>query len=275
MKRDFTTVTELPGARATREQVERLVHRYHWAGEYCRGRDVLEVACGAGQGLGYLASLSNSIRASDISPDLVAQARAHYGDRVEILEMDAQALRFPDRSLDVVIMFEAIYYLSSAERFADECRRVLRPGGRVLIVTANKDLYDFNPSPFSHQYLGVPELARLFSSRGFSCEFFGVTPVQNVSVRQKILRPVKFLAVKLNLIPKTMSGKTFLKRLVFGKLQTMPAELRPHAAGYVAPTRIDGGRANHRFKVIYLAATLIEDHGATLPTAGVGGLRHA
>ncbi|MCD6265910.1 MAG: BrnT family toxin [Deltaproteobacteria bacterium] len=28
-----------------------------------------------------------------------------------------------------------------------DCVRVLRPGGKVLIATANKDLYDFNPSP--------------------------------------------------------------------------------------------------------------------------------
>jgi SAM-dependent methyltransferase len=258
MNHDFTSVTELAGEEVTREQIERLAHRYHWAGELCGGKDVLEVGCGAGQGLGYLASLSKSLRAGDVTPYLVARAKAHYGSRIEILEMDAQALPFPDQSLDVVILFEAIYYLSSAERFVHECRRVLRPGGRVLVVTANKDLYDFNPSPFSLRYYGVPELRDLFSRRGFSCDFFGVTPVDSVSMRQRMLRPVKMLAAKFNLIPRTMAGKKYLKRLVFGKLVTMPAEVDRSIAPYTPPAPLPAGEPNHRYKVIYLAATLRE-----------------
>jgi SAM-dependent methyltransferase len=253
---DFTTVTELAGEEVSSEQVERVVHRYAWAGEYCRGRDVLEVACGAGQGLGYLKQVSKSLRAGDITPALVARARAHYGQRVDITEMDAQALPFPSRSLDVVILFEAIYYLPRAEAFVDECRRVLRPGGRALIVTANKDLYDFNPSPFASRYYGVPELGALFAARGFDCDFFGVTPVDGVSVRQRILRPVKLLAVKCGLMPKTMTGKRFLKRLVFGNLMVMPAEINAGSAQYLPPAPIDAGVPDKRHKVIYAVATL-------------------
>lgn len=255
MNLDFTTVTELAGDEVPIEQVERLAHRYYWAGEYCRGQDVLEVACGAGQGLGYLASLSNSVCAGDITPALVARARAHYGSRVKITEMDAQALPFPDHSLNVVILFEAIYYLPSAERFVDECRRVLRPGGRVLIVTANKDLYDFNPSPFSHRYYGVSELGEIFGENGFSCEFFGNMSVDTASWRQRILRPIKKLVVKLNLMPKTMAGKKLLKRLVFGRLVPMPAEIDQKTAPYTPPTPLGSGQPDCRFKAIYLVAT--------------------
>jgi SAM-dependent methyltransferase len=262
MTHDFAPVTELPGDEVSPEQLERLASRYFWAGEYCRGLDVLEVACGAGQGLGYLASLSRSLRAGDITPALVARAKAHYGKRIEVTEMDAQALPFPAQSLDVVLLFEAIYYLPSAEQFVHECRRVLRPQGRVLIVTANRDLYDFNPSFLSRRYYGIPELRDLFSARGFSCEFFGVTPVDSVSLRQKMLRPVKMLAAKCNLIPKTMAGKRFLKRLVFGRLVTMPAEVTRSIAPYMPPVPLAAGDANHRYKVIYLAATLSEKTAA-------------
>jgi len=258
MKTDFTTVTELTGDEVPIEQVERLAHRYYWAGEHCRGRDVLEVACGAGQGLGYLASLSKSMRAGDITQSLVASARAHYGRRIEIVKMDAQELPFSDHSLDVVILFEAIYYLPSAECFVDECRRVLRPGGRVLTVTANKDLYDFNPSPFSHQYYGVVELGHLFGKSGFSCEFFGNMLVNAVSWRQRILRPIKTLVVKLGLMPKTMVSKKLLKRLVFGKLVRMPIEINRNTMPYVPPTPISSAHPDQKFKAIYLAAILGE-----------------
>ena len=253
---DFTSVTETPGANVSSEQIVRLAQRYYWAGEYCRSLDVLEVACGAGQGLGYLCSLARSLRAGDITPALVAQARTHYGHRIEISEMDATKLPFPAQSLDVVILFEALYYLPSAASFVAECVRVLRPGGRVLIVTANKDLYDFNPSPFSTIYYGVVELGVLFGSHGFACDFFGDSPLSAVSIRQRALRPIKKLAVKLRLMPKTMDGKRFLKRLVFGKLQPMPAEVDEHTAPRVEPLRISRDGPNRQFKVIYMTATL-------------------
>lgn len=257
-RNDFVSVTELANDEVTKEQVERLVHRYLWAGEYCRNKDVLELACGAGQGLGHLSKLSHTLRAGDISSVLVEQALSHYGQRIDIKVMDAMALPFEDSSLDVVILFEAIYYLSSAGEFAEECRRVLRPGGRVLIATANKDLYDFNPSLFSQRYYGVAELGDLFRDHGFKCEFFGYMPVDTVSWRQRILRPIKALVVKLNLFPKTMAGKKMLKRLVFGRLVPMPAEIGQDIVPFTPPIPLTPGRPDQRFKVIYLAAFLTE-----------------
>lgn len=256
MSQDFSTVTELAGDEVSAEQIERLAHRYYWAGEYCRGKDVLEVACGAGQGLGYLASVAKSLQAGDITPALVAQAKAHYGDRVAVAEMDAMRLSFPERSLDAIILFEAIYYLPEAQVFAEECRRVLRPGGYVLIATANKDLYDFNPSPFSHRYYGVVELGELFGGLGFDCEFYGNVPIDAISWRQRLLRPIKKAVVGLGLMPKTMAGKKLLKRLVFGELVPMPAEIDGSAATYVKPAALPKGQPDRRHKVIYMAARL-------------------
>ena len=47
---------------------------------------------------------------------------------------------YKDNSIDVIILFEAIYYLPSVEKFVSECWRILRDRGKVLIATANKDL---------------------------------------------------------------------------------------------------------------------------------------
>lgn len=254
MDKDFSSVTELAGEPVPQEQVERLIHRYAWAGAYCQDQDVLEVACGDGQGLAHLANLAGSLRAGDISPVHVERVRRHYSDRIQVQVMDALMLPFPDASLDVVIIFEAIYYLESAQRFVVECHRVLRPGGRVLLATANKDLWDFNPSPHSVRYYGVEELGRLFSGQGFDCEFFGNVAVDAVSWRQRLFRPLKKLAVKWHLVPKTMVGKKLLKRLVFGRLIPMPAEVEMASARYSPPTPLSAGKPDRRFKVIYLAA---------------------
>lgn len=256
METNYTEVTELAGDEVSQEQVERLCHRYYWAGNYCRDKDVLEAACGTGQGLGYLASLSRSLKAGDISEEILGRARAHYGNRVDLRLFDTQATPFPDRSLDVILLFEAIYYIPSAVKFAAECRRLLRPGGKVLLATANKDLYDFNPSPFTYEYFGVVELEQLFSHQGFSVECWGAFPVDEASARQRILRPIKALAAKLHLIPKSMKGKKLLKRFVFGKLVRMPAEVAGGMCRYEAPVLLPKGAPDRTHKVVYGMATL-------------------
>lgn len=256
MTQDFTSVTEISGDDVTTEQVERIAHRYVWAGQYCQDLDVLEIACGAGQGLGYLLSVSKSLRAGDIDPELVKQAKAHYRERVSIEVMDALDLPFEYNSLDVVLLFEAIYYLPDVEKFITECKRVLRPGGRLLIVSANKDLYDFNPSPFSHTYYGVVELAELLERHGLSADLSGFWPQTKATIKQRILRPVKKIVVSLGLMPKSMAGKKLLKRLVFGSLVPMPAEIDQTMIEYIDPSALDPKVADRLHKVIYCAAQL-------------------
>ncbi len=254
METDFVSLTEIAGDEVAAEQVERMCQRYRWAGDYSRGKDVLEVACGSGQGLGYLSGLAKSVVAGDYSEPILAIARATYGNRIRIERFDAQAMPFADGAFDVIILFEALYYLPDASRFFAECRRVLRPGGALLIATANKDLFDFNPSPHSYRYFGVAELGEELDKLGFQCEFFGAAPIGAVSARQKLLRPVKMVAARLGLIPKSMAGKKLLKRLVFGQLVKMPAELRPQEAVYATPAVLPPGRADHAHKVLLCAA---------------------
>ena len=254
---DFISVTEIAGDEVTREQVERLCNRYYWAGRFCAGKDVIEVACGTGQGLGYLANMAGSFEGGDYSDNILAIARRHYGERIHLSRFDAQAMPCPDKSKDVVILFEAIYYIPDAERFVQECKRILRPDGVVLLATANKDLYDFNPSPHSYRYYGVPELNELFSKYGFKARFYGDTPVEALSLRQKILRPVKKLVVSSGLMPKSMAGKKLLKKLVFGNLIPMPAEIDETTARYEEPNPIPPDLPDTHHKVIYCAATLV------------------
>jgi ubiquinone/menaquinone biosynthesis C-methylase UbiE len=251
----FVDVTEISGDEVSAEQVERMCHRYLWAAEYCRGKDVVEAACGTGQGLGHLASLARSVSAGDYAAEILAVAQRHYGERIAMTTFDAADMPYPDASVDVVILFEALYYLPSADRFVEECLRVLRPGGAILTATANKDLYDFNASPHSHRSVGVRELNELFSAHGLSVDCFGFMKTDEISVRQKILRPIKKLAVQFDLIPETMRAKKILKRLVFGKLVPMPAEISQDMIDYVAPAPIPHDRPDGSHKVIYCVAT--------------------
>jgi SAM-dependent methyltransferase len=251
---DFVDVTEMPDEPISDEQLVRLIGRYKWATEYCAGSDVVEVGCGAGPGLGMLAAASRSLVAGDVSPAILNQARAHYGDRVPLGLFSGESLPYPDLSKDVIILFEAIYYLKDAQRFVTECRRVLRPGGYILLSTANKDLWDFHPSPHTYTYYGVTELGALLGSNKFDSEFFGFQSTAGSPLRQRILRPVKRLAVATGLMPSTMRGKRLLRRLVFGPSVPMPRELSENDAPYLSPESISAESPDVSHKIIYCAA---------------------
>jgi SAM-dependent methyltransferase len=256
MRTNFTSVTETGGDEVTTEQIERLKSRYYWAKQYCKDKFVLEVACGTGQSLGFLNNVSKEFEAGDYSQDLLKIAKKYYGDRIQLSRFDAQNMPFKSKSKDVILLFEAIYYLPDAAAFVKECVRMLRPGGRVLISTANKDLYDFNPSPYSHRYYGVVELNQLFANHGFKTEIFGDSPLNKISTLQRVLRPIKKTAVLLNLIPKTMTGKKMLKRIVFGKLVKMPHELPSDLSSDAVFPRLSPDIPDTNHKIIFCAATL-------------------
>ena len=254
---DFLDVTELSGDLVSREQIARMERRYGWVAEHARGKDVLEIACGTGQGAGLLSAVARTYLASDASAAMLQRARQHYKTRISFARFEAADLPLAYASVDAIVVCEAVYYFPDADRFFAAARNILRPGGLLLIVTANKDLFDFNPSPHSHGYLGVRELRDRLGAAGFTCEFFGDSPLAEASVLQRILRPLKALVTRSGLMPKTMAGKKLLKRLVFGKLVPMPFELTSPSGIKVAPSALADDRADVRHKVIFCAARLV------------------
>lgn len=254
---EFVTITETPDTRASSEQLSILYTRYHLARRLSAGRDVLEVACGAGVGLGYIASVARSTIAGDIDPDNCRQAQATYADRpgIRIERFDALNLPFPDSSFDTVVFLEALYYLSGAGAFLREAARVLRPGGTLLLSSVNCEWTGFNPSPFSLRYYSASELAGLLQLHGFHAELWAAFPESGGGPAGSLLRAAKKTAVRLHLIPKTMKGKQLLKRLVFGPLVAIPRELSSGAAPLGELVRLNEIQDRSSFKMLYAIAT--------------------
>jgi SAM-dependent methyltransferase len=174
---------------------------------------------------------------------------------VDVSVAPAHRLPIDDEAVDVVLLLEAVYYLPDLGAFLRECRRVLSPGGRLLLTTANRDLGDFNPSPLSHQYYGAGELRDLLSRHGFNVQLFGSAPVATLPWRHRVLRPAKAVAQWLGLAPQTMNGKAALRRLVFGRLPLMPFDLSEVSPRLERPIPVDG-IPNHAHRFIYAIGTL-------------------
>lgn len=252
--RDYSTVTEMPGDGVSREAAAMMRERYAITVRQATGRDVLEISCGTGQGLGWLASHARCVVGADITFGSLGKARQHYGGRIPLLQCDAHSLPFVDGSFDVVAIHEAIYYYRDVDASLAECRRVLRLGGTLIISTINPEWPDFNPSPFSSMYLPAPELSMTLQRHFDEVRIFLAFPAQAKGLRGEALSLLKRWAVALGLIPKTMKGKRFLKRLVFGELESVPRELAGGDPTFSA-VPLDGGAWDPRtFKVIYALA---------------------
>ena len=98
--------------------------------------DVLEIAIGTGRNLAFYAA-DVRLTGIDVSPAMLGLARrrgAALGRAVELRLGDAQALPFDDASFDVVVSTLALCTIPDPGRAAAEARRVLRPGGRFLLL---------------------------------------------------------------------------------------------------------------------------------------------
>jgi ubiquinone/menaquinone biosynthesis C-methylase UbiE len=102
----------------------------------------------------------------DLSPDMLAVARARaeqLGRALELLEADAQDLPFPDNSFDTVVCTYALCSVLDDFLAVGEMRRVLRPGGRLILVDHVRStvppiywlqwLYEFVPRHTKGEYM--------------------------------------------------------------------------------------------------------------------------
>jgi tocopherol O-methyltransferase len=99
---------------------------------------VLEVACGRGASSFVLAHEhpGTQVTAVDLLPENIAVARTLYGNapNLRFCEGDAMRLDLPDASFDRVLCLEAAFHFPDRSLFLAELHRIVRPGGRVLIV---------------------------------------------------------------------------------------------------------------------------------------------
>jgi SAM-dependent methyltransferase len=159
--------------------VDRASWLYHAAlGEWienARGNRVLELGCGPGRYAAMLQSLGFEVTAVDplLFPewDLVTA----HGTTLFMDKVKAEHLPFPDQSFDHVTCIGTLLYVVDVKKSLAEMRRVLRPGGRILIRTVNRtNRYTRRTGrkidPASNHLFTLPELVETVESAGFEVE---------------------------------------------------------------------------------------------------------
>ncbi|MGP8132534.1 MAG: class I SAM-dependent methyltransferase [Thermoplasmata archaeon] len=132
-----------------------------------KGAAVLDVGCGAGSNVLFLAERGYAAHGIDLSPGAVAAARSRAALArltVDVQEGDALALRFPDGSLDALVDNGCFHTLafSRRERYAKEVHRVLRPEGRFVLSWVAREHTDATGPPHRPS---LREVTAVFESR--------------------------------------------------------------------------------------------------------------
>jgi SAM-dependent methyltransferase len=103
------------------------------AAEISSGQHVLDVACGPGYLAAAAAARGATANALDFSAEMVGIARSIYPDIV-VTEGDAEDLPYPDGTFHAVISGFGIHHVPRPELALAECKRVLKPDGRVAFT---------------------------------------------------------------------------------------------------------------------------------------------
>jgi ubiquinone/menaquinone biosynthesis C-methylase UbiE len=102
------------------------------------GNRVLDIAAGAGNAAIPAAERGATVVASDLTPELLETGRqqaARSGASVRFEEADAEQLPYPDASFDAVVSVVGVMFAPHHQAAADELLRVVRPGGRIGLVS--------------------------------------------------------------------------------------------------------------------------------------------
>jgi 2-polyprenyl-3-methyl-5-hydroxy-6-metoxy-1,4-benzoquinol methylase len=118
------------------------LHRYSIAMEYVKGKTVLDIACGEGYGANLLAQIGKSVIGIDKDEQIIQNAKRSYvRDNLIFSEGSVEKIPLPGQHVDVVVSFETIEHTDQHERMLYEIKRVLKPGGLLIISTPDKTLY--------------------------------------------------------------------------------------------------------------------------------------
>ncbi len=161
------------------------------------GESVLDIGSGPGLLAAEMANAvgpKGTVRGVDIAASMLAMAndRCDAMPWVKFEEASATQLPFEDGAFDVVVVVQVLEYVDDFETALAEIYRVLRPGGRALVIDSDMGSLLFNTADHPRQtkilaawneHMAHPFLPRQLAPRmrgaGFSLESCGVIPLLN------------------------------------------------------------------------------------------------
>jgi len=155
----------------------RLVQGYEGSG----GKRVgLEIGCGDGVLLYKAMSRGDRIVGIDLAYDSLTHASEQITGRLkrppQVVNASCYHLPFPHQSFDYVLSIEVIEHLADVDRYLQEIKRVLRPGGMVALTTPHRQESGMLQDPFHVREYTGPELATCLGKHFPKVSVWGMYP---------------------------------------------------------------------------------------------------
>lgn len=126
--------------------------------------DVLDVGSGDGSAAASLSPYCRSLTCVDVSARMIeiARARLSRASHVTAQVADVHALPFPPAAFDAVLMFHTLTYAENPAQALAECARVLRPGGKLVLLCLDQHRQQEVTAPYGERHAGFsPEAVRV------------------------------------------------------------------------------------------------------------------
>lgn len=216
------------------------------------GKTVLELGSNRGYLLdSFLQRQQFDAIGAEIDPESLDFARTTYGDRIKFVESTPTTLPLDDESIDVIYTIDTVEHLSDPKAIFEECLRVLRPGGMMLVhfsawlAPYGSHLEDVIPIPWANSIFSMDTLldvaAHLYESPDYdvACYYIdektgGRRPnpfldkpkweefLNRITIRKfrRLLKALPFDVVHFENIG--FGGKSFKAGKIVGKLSQFP-----------------------------------------------------
>ncbi len=109
------------------------------------GHELLDVGCGDGKFLAFMRELGWSV--TGVEPDEEAAKRARLDHGLDVVPKPLEQAGFPNDRFDVITMGNVLEHLPDALEALRQGKRILKPGGRMVILTPN-------PGSLGHRLFG-------------------------------------------------------------------------------------------------------------------------
>lgn len=118
--------------------------------------DVLDVGSGDGAAAGSLAPYCRSLTCIDSSSRMIESAKERFSTQPHVRAQvaDVHDLPFRDASFDAVLVFHTLTYAERPPQALGECARVLRPGGRLVILSLDAHQHREITAPYGERHPG-------------------------------------------------------------------------------------------------------------------------
>ncbi len=122
---------------------------------------LLDVGCGDGRRLALFKAKGWDVVGQEVDPESVKVAKAKYG--LDVRLGDLEKLSFPDNFFDAITMNHVIEHLYDPRSVLDECYRILKSGGKLVMITPNSESFGHQYFQRSWLHLDPPRHLNIFS----------------------------------------------------------------------------------------------------------------